>query len=121
MTTAPPALPVAGLIDDDPVDPGPKGRLAAEAGKGPENSEKDLLRQVQGFIRILEEVQRKGVNHALVGIDQVGAGGFVAGVTPFNKGGFRSVYVGPTDSASVLHQPSGNRRPHQSSTVLVSD
>jgi hypothetical protein len=65
-------------------------------------------------------VQRKGVNHALVSIDQVGAGGFVAGVTAFNKGGFRSVYVGPTDSASVLHQPSGNRRPHQSSTVLPS-
>src|SRR6188472_2033196 len=98
MTTPPPALPVAGLIDDDAVDPGPESRLAAETGERPEDSEKDLLRQVQGFIGVLEEVQRKGVNHALVSIDQVGAGGFVAGVTAFNKGSFRSVYVGPTDS-----------------------
>ena len=61
------------------------------------------LPQVQGFVRVLQEVQCKGVNHPLVGIHQVGAGGFVAGVTPFNEGGFRSVYVGPTNSTSVLH------------------
>ena len=32
MTTPPPALPVPGLIDDDPINPGSKGGLPAEAG-----------------------------------------------------------------------------------------
>ena len=64
-------------------------------------------------------MQCQRVDHALVDVDQVSAGCFVAGGATFDEGGFSRVYVGPTDSASVLHEPSGNRRFHQFSTVLA--
>ena len=68
MAPPPPALPVPRLIDDDPVDPGSQGGLAAEAGERPEDAEEDLLRQVEGFVAVPEQVERQGEDHALVGI-----------------------------------------------------
>jgi hypothetical protein len=52
VAAPPEAVPVARLIDGDPVDPGAKGRLTPETGNGPEDPEKDLLREVEGFLAI---------------------------------------------------------------------
>src|SRR5204863_7539636 len=43
MTAAPPALPVARLVDDDAIDPGAKSGLAAEAADGAEDPQEDFL------------------------------------------------------------------------------
>ena len=43
MPSSPPALPVPGLIDDDAVDPGAEGRLAAEGVNGAEDPQEDFL------------------------------------------------------------------------------
>ena len=119
MTAPPPPLTVPGLIDDDAIDPGAEGGLPAETGQRPEDAQEYFLRKVQRFVGVSQQVQCQRVDHPLVRVDEVGAGGFVTGRAAFDEGGFRRVDVGPTDSASVLHQPSGNNtRLHQSSTVL---
>ena len=78
MTASPPPLPVPHLIDDDAVDPGAEGGLAAETRNGPEDAQKNFLRQVERFVAIAQQVQRLRVDHPLVGGYQLGARGFVA-------------------------------------------
>ena len=43
VTPPPPALAIARLIDDDPVDPGAEGRLAAERRERPEDPQEYFL------------------------------------------------------------------------------
>src|SRR4029434_7230642 len=43
---APPPLPIADLIDDDAINPGPQGRLAPEPRERPKDAQKDLLRHI---------------------------------------------------------------------------
>ena len=62
----PPALPVARLVDDDAVDPGAEGRLAAEAVDGAEDPQEDFLRQVERLVVVAQQVERELVDHALV-------------------------------------------------------
>src|SRR5262245_47761513 len=56
VTTPPPALSSASLIDDDAVDPGAQGRLPAEAGQRAEDAQEYFLRQVQGFVGVAKKV-----------------------------------------------------------------
>jgi len=66
MAPPPPSLPVPRLIDDDPVDPGSQGRLAAEPRERAEDPEEDLLRQVEGFVPVPEQVEGQRVDHPLM-------------------------------------------------------
>jgi hypothetical protein len=54
VTPPPPSLAVARLVDDDSVDPGLEGRLAAEIVDGPENAEEDFLREVEGLVAVAQ-------------------------------------------------------------------
>ncbi len=51
---APPALPIAGLVDGDPVNPRPERRLTAERVNGAEDSQEHFLRQVEGLVTIAQ-------------------------------------------------------------------
>ena len=84
----PPPLPVSRLVDDDPVDPGAKGRVAAEGVDGAEHPQEDFLREVERLVVVAQEVQRQLVDHPLVLVDQLGAGVFVARGAALNEGGF---------------------------------
>ncbi len=106
MPPAPPALAVSGLVHDDPVHPGAQGRVAAEAVNGAENAEKHLLRKVERFVVVAEEVQRKLVDHALVLAHQLRAGLFVARGTTLNQRGFTPSDVRPGDGWNWLHKQS---------------
>ena len=52
--------------------------MAAERVDGPEHAQEDFLRQVEGFVVVVEEVERQLVHHALVLADELGAGILVA-------------------------------------------
>jgi len=65
MAAPPPALAVAGLINDDAVDPGLEGRLASEVANGAEHTEEDFLGQIQGFVAVTEQVQGQKIDSVL--------------------------------------------------------
>src|SRR6185436_5411174 len=95
MTTAPPALAVARLVDHDAVDPGAEGRLAAKSVDGAEDAQEDFLREVQRFVMVAQQVQGELVDHALMLADELSAGVLVADGTALNQPGFAPVDVGP--------------------------
>ena len=103
VTPPPPPLPVARLVDDDAVDPGAEGRLAAEAVDGAEDPQEDFLREVERFVVVAEEVQRQLVDHPLVLGHQLGAGILVARRAALNQGRFPPADVGPGDGSNRLH------------------
>ena len=104
MAPSPPALPVAGLIDDDAVDPGAEGGLAAEAVDGAEDPEEHFLREVQGFVVIAQQVQRQLVDHALMLAHELRAGVFVARGAALNQAGFTPVDIRPSDGSKRFHR-----------------
>jgi hypothetical protein len=107
MSPPPPALAVPRLVDDDAIDPGAEGRLAAEAREGAEDAQEDFLREVERLVAVAQQVQRQVVDHALMGGHQLGARGLVARRTALDERGLAAVDFGPADGASVLHQFSG--------------
>jgi hypothetical protein len=48
----PPSLPVPDLVDDDAVNPGAEDRLSTEARKGPEDTQEDLLRDIESIVAV---------------------------------------------------------------------
>jgi hypothetical protein len=66
MAPPPPSLPVPRLIDDDAVDPGSESRLPPKARQGAEDPEEDLLRQIEGFVPVPEQMEGQGVDHPLM-------------------------------------------------------
>src|SRR5688572_13292915 len=103
MTPTPPPLAVACLIDDDAIDPGPEGRLAAERRDGAEDPQEDFLREVEGFVPVAKQMQREAEDHPLVNRHQLGARHFVTSRTALDEGCFAAVNFRPSDGASVLH------------------
>jgi hypothetical protein len=88
---APPPLPIADLIDDDAVNPGPHGRLAAEPRERPKDAQKDLLRHIERFVAVAKEVECEVEDSALVGRHEIGARGLVTGHTPLDEGSLATV------------------------------
>lgn len=103
MAAPPPPLPVAGLVDDDPVDPGAQRRVPAERVNGAEDPQKHFLRQVESFVVVVEQVERQLVNHALVLAHEFGAGIFVARGATLNQGRFPATDVAPGYGSCGLH------------------
>jgi hypothetical protein len=116
VPAAPPALAVARLIDDDAVHPRAQAGVAAEGVDGPEDAQKDFLRQVEGFVVVVEEVQRQLVDHPLVLADELRAGVLVPSGAPLDQGGFPAADVGPGYCPNGFH---GELSAH-SSTAPVS-
>jgi len=61
----PPALPVARLVDDDAVDPGPKRGVSAESVNRPEDPQEDFLREVQRFVPVAEQMEGHAISARL--------------------------------------------------------
>ena len=80
----PEAVPVAGLVHGDAVDPGAQARLAAESVDGAEDAQEDFLRQVERLVAVAEQVHRQLDDHALVIADELGARQLFAGCTPLH-------------------------------------
>src|SRR5262245_52311957 len=93
----PPALPVARLIDDDAIDPGPQCRLSPEAREGAEHSQEYLLRQVERVVAVAEQVNGQTVDHPLMSGNEFCASVFVASGTATDEGGFLAIDVCPAD------------------------
>jgi tetratricopeptide (TPR) repeat protein len=106
VTPPPPSLTIARLIDDDPVNPRAESRLAAERVDGPEDPEEHFLGEVQRFVVIAEQVQRQLVHHALVLVDQLGAGVLIACGAALNQGSFPPPDFVPGDGSNRLHRQS---------------
>ena len=103
VAAPPEAVPVARLIDRDPVDPGAKRRLAAKTGDGSENPQKHLLREVEGLLAIAQQVHRQLDDHALMLGDELGAGSLLARCTPLHQRRFADANFRPIDCAGLLH------------------
>jgi hypothetical protein len=75
--------------------------------------EEDLLRKVEGFVAVTEQMQGQAEDHPLVRGDQIGARGLISGRTALDECGFTAVYIRPAKGACVLHQfSSGRNRLH---------
>ncbi len=106
MPLKPPA-PIASTVDDDPIDPGPQRRPTLKATDRPKNAEKHLLGQIEGFIVASQKLIAEGVDHLLVGIDQLSARGLVA--------------IRALPGQSDIAVPGGNVRPPDRSRLLHQD
>ena len=103
---APPPEPVAvaRLVQRDAVDPGAEARLAAEPVDRPEDAQEDLLRQIQRFVTIAEQVDGELHHHALVFGDELGAGAFVSDGAALHERRFAPSDVRPTRNPRLLHR-----------------
>ena len=99
----PEPVPVARLVHRDPIDPGAKARLAAEAVNGAEDAEEDFLGEVERFVAIAQQVHRQLDDHPLVLGDQLGAGRLLARGTPLHERGLTAADVRPTGDPRLLH------------------
>jgi hypothetical protein len=99
----PPPLPVARLVDDNAVDPGAKGRLPPEPGKGAEHAEEHFLRQVERLVVIGEQVQGELVHHTLMLGDELRAGVLVAGGAALYQRRLAPADLRPGDGWNWLH------------------
>jgi hypothetical protein len=70
---------------------------------GPENAEKDFLRQVQRFVAVAEQVHGQLDHHPLVFRDQIRAGHLVACCAALHKRRLTAADLGPTDDSRLLH------------------
>ena len=101
---APEPLAVPCLIDDDPIDPGFKGRLAAEAADGAEDPQEDFLGQVQSLVAVAQEMKREGVDHPLVAGYELRAGHFFSGDAALYQRCLSAGEFRPSECACVFHQ-----------------
>lgn len=99
----PEAVAVARLVDRDPVNPGPKTRLAAEPVDGAEHAEEDFLGEVQRFVAIAEQVHRELNDHPLVLADELSAGRFVSRRAALNQRRFSTADLRPAGDACFFH------------------
>jgi hypothetical protein len=95
---------IASTVDDDPIDPRPQCSPTLKATVRPKDPEKHVLGQIEGFIVASQELIAKGVDHLLVGIEQMAACGLVAS----------RALPGRSDIAV----PGGNVRPSDRSRLL---
>ena len=77
--------------------------MTPEAVKGPENTQKDLLRQVERLVTVTQQVQGELNDHALVLRDEVSACDIIASHTPLHEGRFAAADCRPTDDTSMFH------------------
>jgi hypothetical protein len=77
--------------------------LAPESGDRPEHPEKDLLREVERFLAIAQQVDRQLDDHPLMFGDELGTGGLFAHCTPLHQRRFADANFRPTDCAGLLH------------------
>src|SRR6478672_422211 len=106
MPTPPPPLTVPCLVDDDPVNPGPQARLPAEGVDGPEHAQEHFLREVEGFVVVVQQVQRQLIHHALVLVDQLRTRVLVPRRTPLDERRLATPYVAPRNGSNRLHRQS---------------
>ena len=76
---------------------------------GAEDPEEDLLREVQGFVAVAQEVEREGVDHPLVSGDQLRAGALFSCGAPLNEGSLSRRDIRPPERASFFHEFLGDK------------
>ena len=104
VATPPEPVPVARLVDGDPVDPGTEARLAAESVNGAEDAEEHFLRQVQRFVVIAEQVHGELHDHPLVLGHELRAGRFLADGATLDERRLAAADVAPTGNARLFHE-----------------
>ena len=105
MPMKPPAA-IASTVDDDPIDPGPQRGPTLKATDRPKDPEKHVLGQIEGFTVASQELIAKGIDHLLVGIDQLPACGLVASraLPGQNDIAVPGGDVRPSDRSRPLHE-----------------
>jgi hypothetical protein len=104
MPPSPPALPVSNLIDDDAEDPGAKGRLPAKTVQRSKDAKEDLLREIQRFLAVAEQVRRQPQHKPVMLVDQFRMGDLVTREAPFDEERLAlwNVLTSRQDSAGLL-------------------
>ncbi len=80
--------------------------MAAERVDRSEDAKEDFLGEIERFVVISEQVQRQLVDHALVLVDQLRTGVFVARGAALNQGGLTPPDFIPGDGSNRLHRQS---------------
>jgi hypothetical protein len=96
---APPPVSLQRLVDCDPVEPGERGRLAAEAIEMPPRLHERVLRRLLDVAVIVEEAGEHSPDAPLEDADELGEGVEVALLRPQEQRGFR---MGHREDASSL-------------------
>ena len=104
MPPPPEPVAVACLIDGDAIDPRSQARLATEAVDRAEDAEEHVLREVQGFVAIAQEVDSQLNHHPLVFANELSAGEFVADCATLHKRRLAAADIRPTDNSRVFHR-----------------
>src|SRR5581483_6506963 len=103
---APPALTIAGLIDDDPENPGAKRRLSAKPVQCTEHPEKHFLREVQRFLTITQKVGGQAEDQPMMLEDELRVCGFVPGETALDERRLGAGNLRPSDGFGGLDRHS---------------
>ena len=77
--------------------------MAAEGVNGAEDPQEDLLREVERFVVVAQQVERQLVDHALVLVDQLGARVFVVRGAALNQQRLAAADFRPGDGSNRLH------------------
>ena len=70
----------------------------------PEDTKKDFLGKVEGFVAVAQQIHRELDDHPLVFGDELGVRSLVASRTPLDKRGVGPRNVRPIRDAGVLHE-----------------
>jgi hypothetical protein len=71
---------------------------------GAEHPEEDILRQIQGFVAIAEQVHGQLNDHALMLRDEFGTGRFVLRDAPLDEGRFPNAQLRPACDPGLFHK-----------------
>jgi len=70
---------------------------------GAENPQEHFLGEIEGFIPVIQQVERELNDHPLVLGDELGAGRLVAERTLLHQRGFAGADIRPTRDAHLFH------------------
>src|ERR1700751_4782368 len=77
-----------------------------------EHPEEDILRQIQSFVAIAQQVHGQLNDHALVLCDEFGTGRFVLRDAPLDEGGFPNAQLRPACDPGLFHKEISSNLPH---------
>ncbi len=109
MTTPPEPVPIARLVDGDPIDPGPESGLPAETGNRAEDLEEHFLREIKRLVTVAKQVERQLHDHPLVAVHQLRECQLIAACAALNQRRFVPSDSRPVDDPCLLHEGHGTQ------------
>ena len=92
------------MIHHDAIDPGAQRGLPTEVVQPAKHAQEDFLREVEGFLRLPQQLKRQLVHHALVIGHKPRAGCLVSRGTLLHKRPVGACRIGPREGSDRLQR-----------------